>query len=88
MSGHEQPYDPYIPNGGNAGAGGAGGNSRTAALQAVSPWTHELESLKCDLYHYSTRESGRLNTMEVCAAVSILGTALGRLYGGVLSKMY
>lgn len=71
MSGHEQPYDPYIPNGGNAGAGGAGGNSRTAALQAVSLWTHELESIERDLCHCTDRESG-----ELCCT----GPALRYLY--------
>ena len=40
MADREPPYDPYIPSGGAAGgAGNAGGNQRTAALQAVCPFS-------------------------------------------------
>jgi hypothetical protein len=41
MAAAEQPYDPYIPAGSAGAAGGSAqnGNQRTAALQAVSPFS-------------------------------------------------
>ena len=43
MASHEQPYDPYLPSGRSGTPGAASyhheGTDRTAALQAVSPYS-------------------------------------------------